>query len=208
MDVQVKPRRATTPILLVALMAAIAATVFPWALYGTDEPGLRSAIRVTARVGAVMLTFTFMISSLHTLARAEWSKWLLLHRRDVGLGFAIVQFVHLGIVVALAMRHTESFFATTDMLGIVGGSIGYVWLTAMVITSFDGPRKRIGPRGWRWLHTSGMYVLWGIFVFTYVGHVLMHPVYAILLTPLLVALAVRIVARIVKKSPSRRATLS
>lgn len=198
-----KPRRATTTILLTAALLALVAVVVPLGFYGTGEAGLRSTIRTTARFGAVILAFTFVISSLHTLARAEWSKWLLLHRRDVGLGFAIVHFTHLAMIVALVALYPESFFATTTMLSIVGRLVGYVWLVAMVVTSFDGPRKRLGPKRWRWLHTSGMYVLWGIFVFSYAGRAAMLPLYAILLAVLLVALVIRIGATIIKRSRSR-----
>lgn len=200
-----KPPRITRTFVLTSFVAAILAAVFSLVSQSQEEAGLRMAIRATARMGALVLGGTFVISSLHTFARASWSKWLLAHRRDFGLAFATVQYVHLGIVAALAIRHTESFFATTSKTSIWGGLVGYVWISAMTVTSFDGPRKWIGPRTWRWLHTSGMYLLWGIFVFSYLGRAATQILYAVFLGFLLLALAVRIGARIARKTRASKA---
>lgn len=202
--VRAKPPRNTRLFVGTAFVLAILATLVSLVSQGQEEAGLRMAIRATARMGALVLAGTFMISSLHTFARATWSKWLLAHRRDFGLAFATVQYVHLGIVAALATRHAESFFATTSSTSIWGGLVGYVWITAMAITSFDGPRKWIGPRKWRWLHTSGMYLLWGIFVFSYLGRASTQVLYAAFLGFLLVALGVRIGASVVRKTRASR----
>lgn len=200
-----KPARITRMFVLTAFVAAMLAAVFSLVSQNQEEAGLRTAIRATARMGALVLGGTFMISSLHTFARASWSKWLLAHRRDFGLAFATVQYVHLGIVAALAIRHAESFFATTSKTSIWGGLVGYVWITGMTVTSFDGPRKSIGPRKWRWLHTSGMYLLWGIFVFSYLGRASTQILYAAFLGFLLIVLAVRIGAAIVRKTRASNA---
>lgn len=203
-NVPAKLRRKAPPIVQISFVVAIVATLASLIAEGSGEAGLRSAIRSTARLGAVWLAVTFSISSLHKLARANWSKWLLLHRREMGLGFAVVQFVHLGIIGVLATRFTESFFRTTSMTSIWGGLVGYVWIAAMAVTSFDGPRKRIGPRLWRWLHTSGMYLLWGIFVFSYLGRASHQVLYAVFLSVMALALGVRVVAYAVQKLRSLR----
>lgn len=203
-NVRAKPRRKSSPFIPLAFVLAITATLASLVPEGLGEAGLRGAIRSTARLGAVWLALIFVTSSLHAMARANWSKWLLLHRREMGLGFAVVQFVHLGIVGVLAARHTESFFRTTALTSIWGGLVGYVWIAAMTITSFDGPRKRIGSRFWRWLHTSGMYLLWGIFVFSYVGRAAAQPLYALFLTVMILAFAVRVFGIMVQKLRSSR----
>jgi hypothetical protein len=151
-------------------------------------------------MATVLLAVGFSASSLHVIARAPWSRWLLLRRRDLGLGFAVVLFTHLGVVLALATRHTASFWATTAMSSVVGGAVGYVWIAAMTGTSFDGPRRRIGPRAWRALHTSGMYVLWGIFVVSYVGRAGSQLLPALFLGLMVLALAIRILARLARRA--------
>ena len=185
-----------------AFALASVAVAASFATAGTGEEGLRAAVRATARIATVLLAVVFSASSLHVIARAGWSRWLFLHRRDLGLGFAGVLFTHLAVVLALATRHTASFLATTAMSSVVGGFIGYVWIAAMTGTSFDGPRRRIGPRAWRALHTSGMYVLWGIFVVSYVGRARSQLLPALFLGLMGLALAVRILARLARAKRS------
>src|SRR5262245_20931335 len=96
---------------LAALAAGLGAVGISLALQGTGEEGLRAAIRATARLSAVVFSLTFATSSLHTLARAGWSQWLLLRRRHLGLGFAAIHFTHLAVIIALGALHSASFWA-------------------------------------------------------------------------------------------------
>jgi hypothetical protein len=179
----------------IAAIGALASTL-ALALYGTDEPGLRVAIRVTARLGAIVFTAAFAASALNALYRRRWTKWLLRERRYIGVGFACVHFMHAALISALAILHTESFFATTAMTSIIVGSVGYAWLAAMVATSTDRTAAALGRRAWKVLHVSGMWGLWGIFVFSYAGRALTNPIYGALLSILLLALVARIAAAV------------
>lgn len=170
-------------------------------LSGAGEEGLRLAVRLSARVSAALLAVVFSASSVSRIARAGWSKALLRRRRELGLGFAAAHFGHLGVVIALAVLFSESFWRTTSMTGVIGGSIGYVWVAAMSVTSFSGPRRRVGPRAWRALHTSGIWLLWGIFVFSYAGRAPTHVIAASFLGLMLVALGLRIAARLRGREP-------
>jgi hypothetical protein len=162
---------------------------------GVSEASLRQATRWTVGMGTVLFTSAFVASSAHRLARAVWSKWLLANRRYLGVGFAGVHFLHAGCFSTLAFAYPVSFWRTTSLVTVIGGSVGYVWLIAMTVTSFDRPTRAIGRRAWKVLHTSGVYVLWSILAFSYVGKIFRAPVYALLVTLLFGALAARIVAR-------------
>jgi DMSO/TMAO reductase YedYZ heme-binding membrane subunit len=52
------------------------------------------------------------------------------------------------------------------------GGLGYVLLAAMVATSNDAAVARLGVRRWRRLHLFGLYYLWFIFAYTFLGSVL------------------------------------
>lgn len=201
--------RALLPRLLRAapLLAAIVALIAIGAIFGvrSGEAALRASIRLTARFAVLVFAVTFATSSLHTLARASWSKALLAGRRQLGLAFAVIQFIHLGFVVALAALFTASFRASVASSSLIGGSLGYLWLAAMTATSFDGPARAIGRRGFRVLHTSGMYLLWGIFLASFAGRAARSPLYAVITAMLLASLCVRVVARFA--AWRRRATL-
>ena len=47
------------------------------------------------------------------------------------------------------------------------GSVGYLFLTAMVITSFRFGRQHLSRQQWNLLHTSGVYFLWAYPFSTY-----------------------------------------
>jgi DMSO/TMAO reductase YedYZ heme-binding membrane subunit len=164
---------------------------------GIDEQALRRATRWTVDVGTVFFTAAFVASAANTLLHATWTKWLLRNRRYLGLTFAGIHFLHAGAFLTLAAMYPESFWRRIALTTLVGGTVGYLWLIAMTITSFDGPTRalgKIGKRAWKVLHKSGMYVLWGILVFSYVFKVFRAPAYGLLVSLLLTAFVVRILA--------------
>jgi hypothetical protein len=91
------------------------------------------------------------------------------NRRYLGLGMAVSHGAHLGGIVALAARDGHAFWATVASSSVIGGSLGYALIAAMVVTSTDDARRRLGARAWRALHTTGMWALWLIFVGSYAG---------------------------------------
>lgn len=176
---------------LAITLGALALTAF---VLGTGEEAIRSGLRTTARLGAVVFSVVFAASALNTLFRAAWSKWLLRNRRHLGVGFGVIHLGHGALIVLLAMLHPASFWASTDAVGLIGGSVGYVFTALMMATSSTAAVRLLGHRPWQTLHKTGMYVLWGIFVFSYAPRVVPAPAYAPLLALLLGALALRIVA--------------
>lgn len=48
-----------------------------------------------------------------------------------------------------------------------GGNLGCLFIIAMTITSFPTPASVLGDRGWRILHTVGMYYLWLAFIYSF-----------------------------------------
>src|SRR5262249_9632268 len=116
----------------------------------------------------------------------------------------VSQGVHAACIVALASRIGPPFWKAVPMATLVGGGLGYVFLVAMAATSYDGSAKWIGRRAWNALHTAGMYVLFAIFLFSYVRRV-GSPLGAAAVTALLGALLLRAAAR--WKAPNSRTAL-
>ena len=160
---------------------------------GTGEEALRSGLRTTARLGAPLFSLVFAASSLNALFHTAWSKWLLRNRRYLGLGFGVIHLGHGVLIVLLAALYPVSFQATSDAVGLIGGSIGYVFIILMMATSSDGAVRLLGRRRWQALHKTGMYVLWGIFVFSYAPRAALAPRYIPIVLILLAAFAVRVV---------------
>ena len=181
------------PLVLVFLAITVGSLTLTALAQGTGEDALRSGLRTTARLGAIVFSLVFAASSLNALFRTAWSRWLLRNRRYLGLGFGVIHLGHGALILLLAALHPVSFQATTDAVSLIGGSIGYVFVILMMATSSDGAVRLLGRRRWQALHKTGMYVLWGIFVFSYAPRAALAPRYIPIVLILLAAFAVRVV---------------
>jgi sulfoxide reductase heme-binding subunit YedZ len=80
----------------------------------------------------------------------------------------------------------------------IGGGLAYVFIAAMTATSFDRTAQMIGPRAWKILHTVGSYYIWLIFANSYIGRALAMPEYIPAAAILVLALGLRIAARLAR----------
>ncbi len=158
---------------------------------GANETGLRMLIRATARVSFVLFTTAFIASSVNRLWPTPLSKWMLRNRRYIGVSFATSHGVHLLAILAAA-RVIVDFHI--DAVTLTGGALGYMLIAAMVATSFDRSARWLGHRWWTRLHKVGVYYMWGIFAFDYVGRATVSLAFVPLAAIVLGALALRIAA--------------
>lgn len=173
--------------------AAIAATLA--ALYGyttaiePDERWLLAA-RYTARLAFPLFLLVFIASSWNRLAPSRISRAVVRRRRALGLAFATAHTIHLGTLVA----NNAVAGQIPDAVALIGGGGAYLMMFAMVVTSTDAAVRRLG-RNWLRLHKLGVYWIWFIFSFSYLGRVLGGKrEFAPLLAAALAALALRIAA--------------
>ncbi|MBD0262336.1 MAG: hypothetical protein ICV78_06275, partial [Tolypothrix sp. Co-bin9] len=85
----------------------------------------------------------------------SFTAWLLKNRRYLGISMAVSHTYHAIAILGL-------WFATFGVTPKFdpGGTLGYLLLIAMTITSFDRPAAWIGKRAWKILHTIGMHFFW------------------------------------------------
>lgn len=183
--------------LVAIVLAVMSVSSFAW--LGFSEEAIRAMVRGTARSSVTLFVLAFTASSLYSLFKANWARYLLLNRRYIGLSFALSHFVHLLFLILLMMYYPEDSLAKLNVMEIGLASLTYLFILAMTITSFDAPRGWIGEKRWHLLHTTGMYLVWLIFVETYTFGSLHNPNYLPLLILLLVAMGLRIV-RAVKRN--------
>jgi methionine sulfoxide reductase heme-binding subunit len=159
---------------------------------GTGEEGIRLVIRATARTSVVLFTAAFVASPLRRAWRTDASRWLLANRRYVGVSFAVSHLAHFLALLALAQWSFRGMAAAAGpAIGVLGG-IAYVFIAAMVATSFDRTAAWLGPRRWSALHTAGMYWLWAIFFVSFAPRAVRAPLYLPFALGLLVAIALRV----------------
>lgn len=129
---------------------------------GVTEDSARQLIRLTAASSMILFSLTFTASSLlHLLDDGRW-RAVMQARRRLGLSFALSHTVHLLAIIALV---EVAFGGDYSQLGdIVGGSVIYLFIFAMTVTSNDASVKRLGAKNWRRLHKTGSYLIWiGLF---------------------------------------------
>jgi len=185
----------------VVVGGVVAATL---ARFGLGEAGARGVLRATAATSFVLFTSAFVASALARLWPTRVTRFLLLNRRYLGVSFAVSHLYHLMAILALVWLPGSSF--EPGRVTVIGGSIAYVFIAAMVATSFDRTAAWLGPRWWRRLHTVGVYVLWVVFAPNYIAQAGKSPGYALFAAIALGSLVLRLVAGV--RTGSRAARLA
>ena len=143
---------------LSALVALITFWVAPEGIsHGSTEPEgfLVLWTRYSAHLAFVFLVMAFSASTLRRYSRNALSSYLMRHRRQLGLGFAIAHFAHL-TALSLFLSQLEGF--AMDASTAVAG-FGYVMLIALTLTSNDWSIRHLGTTAWSRLHTVGINIL-------------------------------------------------
>ncbi len=157
-----------------------------------DVDDIRLLIRITARSSMLLFLLAFTASAVHTLWPSARSRWMLRHRRQIGLSFFGSHALHALAIGALALwAEPELFTQLTPLPSRVLGGAGYVALIAMASTSTDRAVAWLGRARWQQLHSWGVHLIWLVFVMSCIKRVPQQPLYALPLLVLLIALGLR-----------------
>jgi hypothetical protein len=148
------PLVGTLSLLLAAMTLILAGN------HGWDIEGMRLAIRATARTSLVLFALAFTASALVELLPFEATRWQRRNRRYLGVSFALSHFIHLGVILTLAVLDRDLFWKLTSVTTIVLAGAAYLFIAAMTATSFDRTAAWLGPRKWRLLHLVGGWYIW------------------------------------------------
>jgi len=175
-------------------LAILATCALQLAAEGWSEEGLRRAVRASARISVSLFSVAFAASSLCSLWPSPATRWLLRHRRQIGVSFAFSHALHLASLVAIALWFPEPLVSGLTVVGVVGGGIGYGFIFALTLTSSDAARARLGAGRWRGLHRVGSYYIWIIFAQSYFPRAVEKLGYVPAAVPLVAALLLRLYA--------------
>lgn len=146
----------------VGIPAAAVCIVFLLAA-GVSDDRLGMLLRLTARLSFMIFLLVFVARPLRQLVRTPLTTWLVRERRSLGIAFAAMHSVHLGLIAFRFSTIPGLEYPTSNAL--IGGT-AYLLMYLMLITSFDVPARSIGARSWRRLHKTGLYFIGFIFVAT------------------------------------------
>lgn len=151
---------------LLSLLVLIATALALWSQPQWVE-ALRSAIRVTARTSFALFLATFLASSLAALVPSEFTRGLLRERRFLGLAFAFSHAVHAVLIILYVKFFPETFWHGRSAAANIPGSIGYLFIILLAVTSFPYAVKLLGARVWKGLHSTGTWVIAAVFVLSF-----------------------------------------
>ena len=134
-----------------------------------SNPGdIRWLMGVNWRLAAPYFLLTFAASPLHQLFPGRATRWLLTNRRYLGLAFAVGAFCQLLPIVTLALRFQPALADIHSASSQFGEDCIYLTLVLMSVTSFRATSRHLSRKAWRRLHSSGIYLLAGLYGVTYV----------------------------------------
>jgi len=154
----------TLRIALVLTVASVAVFVGG----GVSEDSVRAWIRATARASVALFLLTFIARPLRQFVKNDATRWLLANRRYLGVSGAYAQLLH-GIALVWLFSSFASY--EPDLVGLIGGGLGFALYFAMALTSSDAARAALGERTWNALHTAGAYWIWFVFTQTNAGNI-------------------------------------
>ena len=127
----------------------------------SSGPAVSTMIQASVRCAVPWLYLAFAASSVQVLWPGPLSLWLSRNRKYLGLCFAAAMawqgFFILWMVIVYSDYYINEVYVMRDA---IEGVIGYLFLTAMTVTSFMPVRKHMTAKSWKLLHKSGMYFLW------------------------------------------------
>jgi DMSO/TMAO reductase YedYZ heme-binding membrane subunit len=171
--------------------------------------GLRSAIRATARSSFILFLTAFTASAFAVLVPSPLSKALVRERRFIGLAFAFSHLVHAVLIYAYGQLNTEFWPARTVANNIPGGT-AYVFILLMALTSFKGPARLLGPKAWKALHVTGLWIIVAVFAYSNFKRIPMSDWYVLPFGVTCAAIAIRLVGKLAianKRSQARQSSV-
>lgn len=157
--------------------------------------GLRSAIRATARSSFALFMLAFTASAFAVLVPAAFTRALVRERRFIGLAFAFSHLVHALLIYRYGQLNTE-FWPARSLASNLPGSTAYMFILLMALTSFKAPARLLGPKAWKTLHGTGMWVIVGVFAYANFTRIPLSAWYLLPFGIICAAVAIRLLGKL------------
>ena len=188
---------------LLAVLTLVLTALSIWiaGMRGFEVDGVRMVIRFTARTSLLLFCLAFSAAALARLWSNGATQWLRSNRRYIGVSFAASHAIHAAAIACFAVMDPAAYAAATSIVSYIFGGIGYAFIIAMTITSFDRTAAALGARAWRLLHLIGGYYLLFQFTVAFGKRIPDMPLYALFLIPLALVFALRMISMAQKAVP-------
>jgi hypothetical protein len=127
----------------------------------SDAAAVSHMISFSVRWAVPIIYLVAATSALQALFPGPLPMWLLRNRKYIGMCFAVAMAWQGLFIFIMSTFFRDYYFAEIFYLrDELEGSTGYIFLAAMVVTSFKFGRKYLNAKQWKLLHKSGLYFLW------------------------------------------------
>ncbi len=141
------------PMSIVMIIASMGADL-------STGPGVSEMISFSVRWAVPFIFLVVAISSLQILFPGPLPMWLLRNRKYIGMCFAVAMAWQGLFIFIMSTFFRDYYFEDVYLLrDELEGSIGYIFLPAMVLTSFRFVSKHLSAKQWKLIHKSGLYFL-------------------------------------------------
>jgi hypothetical protein len=132
-------------------------------MLGTDlstGDGVSSMIGYSVRFAVPLIFLVIAASSVQILFPGPIPMWWLRNRPFIGLSFAVAMAWQGMFIFTMSYFFRDYYYADVYLLrDELEGTIGYIFLPAMVLTSFHFGRKYLSRQRWKLIHKTGIYFL-------------------------------------------------
>lgn len=134
------------------------------AMVGADMStgaGVSHMIGFSVRWAVPFIYLVVAASSVQILFPGPLSMWLLRNRKYIGMCFAVAMAWQGFFIFMMSNFFRDYYFEEVYYLrDELEGSTGYIFLAALVVTSFNFGRKHLSPKQWKLIHKTAVYFLW------------------------------------------------
>ena len=132
-------------------------------MMGTDlstGDGVSSMIGYSVRFAVPLIFLVIAASSVQILFPGPIPMWWLRNRPFIGLSFAVAMAWQGMFIFTMSYFFRDYYYADVYLLrDELEGTIGYIFLPVMVLTSFHFGRKYLSRQQWKLIHKTGIYFL-------------------------------------------------
>ncbi len=136
----------------------------------------RLFLRISGRAGLLLLLASFCARPLHNLLPCKVTNYFLHNRRYLGISTAIVLWAHFLVLLSMRLTSPDWFKEGAPWFLLLPGSIVFILIGIMALTSNNRWQKKLGIKCWQKIHLLGGYMAATAFVGEYILVLYVQPI--------------------------------
>lgn len=146
--------------------------------------GISHMIGYSVRWAIPFIYLVIAASSVKYLFSGPFPAWWMRNRKYIGFVFALAMAWQALFIFILSTSYRDYYFEQVFYFrDELEGSVGYIFLVAMVITSFQFARKKLNQKQWKMIQKGGVYFLWAYAFSVYWWNLFYYPYYEVYAHP-------------------------